>query len=275
MSLPSSVITSEINALRDGPRIGIIIPVCHEAACIARVLEELLAEIDPAIFAVGVGVNDSSDETAAIARRYPVVVAETPARGYGYGCQAAIAALQRTNPALSAYIFFAGDGASEPRDLAALVAAQAQGYAMVLGGRTTRLSNWPTMSFSHVLANFALGSWCGVLTGRWFKDLGPLRLIDRRLFETLALREMTFGWTIEAQIGAAMLGVPICEVLAHERKRLGGEQKVSGVTWRRTFSIGCRILAAGWRTRRRYAGHAGRSLALPSRVFVGETPIGG
>ena len=82
---------------------------------------------------------------------------------------------------------------------------------------------------------------------------GPLRLIERRLFETLSLQEMTFGWTIEAQVGAALRGAAIVEVPAHERERLAGEQKVSGVTWRRSFSIGCRILAAGWRARRRYA----------------------
>jgi hypothetical protein len=47
------------------------------------------------------------------------------------------------------------------------------------------------------------------------------------LFEAIAPREMTFGWTIEAQVGAAMLGASICEVPAHERRRIAGEQKVS------------------------------------------------
>ena len=108
------------------------------------------------------------------------------------------------------------------------------------------------MKLSHVLANLTLGFWCGLLTGRWFSDLAPLRLIDRHLFEALDLREMTFGWTIEAQVGAAMFGENICEIRATERDRLAGEQKVSGVTWRRTFSIGCRIIAAGWRARGRY-----------------------
>ena len=124
---------------------------------------------------------------------------------------------------------------------------------MVLGARTTRWRNWRAMvAPAHVLANVSLGGWGGLLSGRWFWDLAPLRLIERRLFEALAPQEMTFGWTIEAQVGAAMCGATICEVAAHEHLRLGGEQKVSGVTWRRTFSIGCRILAAGWRARRRF-----------------------
>ena len=110
--------------------------------------------------------------------------------------------------------FFAGDGASDPHDLARIAAAHEQGYAMVLGARTTRRSNWRAMSFPHVLANVSLGGWCGLLTGRWFWDLAPLRLIERSLFEAMAPQEMTFGWTIEAQVGAAMHGATICEVAA-------------------------------------------------------------
>ena len=233
------------------PRIGIVIPACDEEACIGSVLSELLAMIDPTTSAVAVGVNGSRDRTAEIARGYGVLVAETPSGGYGHGCMAAIELLTREVPSVEAYVFFAGDGASDPRDLAQLMARRAQGYAMVLGARTGALGNWHTMSVSHVLANFILGLWCGLLTGRWFTDLAPLRLIDRELFNTIAPREMTYGWTIEAQIGAAMLEAKICEVPARERPRIAGEQKVSGVTWRRTFSIGCRILAAGLRARLR------------------------
>jgi hypothetical protein len=233
-------------------RIAIVIPACDEEICIGPVLEELLTVVDPKKFVIAVGVNNSTDRTAEIAREYPVCVAETAARGYGHGCQEAIDAVTRMEPSVSAYVFFAGDGASDPHDIERIAAAYEQGYAMVLGARTMRPSNWRAMSLSHVLANVSLGGWCWLLSGRWFWDLAPLRLIERSLFEALAPQEMTFGWTIEAQVGAAIRGATICELTAHERARLGGEQKVSGVTWRRTFSIGCRILAAGWRARRRF-----------------------
>ena len=233
-------------------QIGIIIPACDEAPAIAAVLQELLGKIDGEKFIVAVGVNGSSDDTAEIARRSPVLVAETEKRGYGHGCQAAIDLVESVCPGVRGYIFFAADGASDPGDLAALVAAFEQGYTFVLGARTGSLANWRVMSFSHVIANFALAVWCGLLAGRLFKDLAPLRLIERELFHTIAPREMTFGWTIEAQIAAVKLEAPICEISARERPRLAGEQKVSGVTWRRTFSIGCRIVAAGLRTWRRF-----------------------
>jgi hypothetical protein len=254
------------------PRIAIIIPACNEEACIARVLDELLASIDPAKFVVAVGVNDSTDRTAEIAQRYPVIVSKTDARGYGYGCMAAIDAMTRREPAVNAYLFFAADGASDPADIPVLVGAHAAGHEMVLGARTGCRSNWSAMTFPHVVANVALGLWCGLLGGRWFTDLAPLRLIDRRLFEAIAPQEMTFGWTIEAQVGAAMLGARIGEVCARERRRIAGEQKVSGVTWRQTFSIGCRIFGAGWRAHLHFGARVVRPAEERSRALVAESP---
>lgn len=232
--------------------IAIIIPACNEEPCIGPVLDELLATVDGEKYVVAVGVNSSSDGTAEMARRRGVIVAETSKRGYGHGCQAAIEAVKRVHPSLGACIFFAGDGASDPHDIETLAWAHERGFDMVLGARTLRRSNWRVMGLSHVWANFVLGFWCGLLGGRWFSDLAPLRLIEHSLFETLALQEMTFGWTIEAQVGAALMGARIREVSAGERLRIAGAQKVSGVTWNRTFLIGCAIVAAGWRARGRF-----------------------
>jgi glycosyltransferase involved in cell wall biosynthesis len=230
------------------PEFAIIIPACDEAACIGPVLDELIRAVDPEKYVIAVGVNGSSDATTEIARQRPVLVAESEARGYGYGCQAAIDLTKNLFPSIRAYIFCAGDGATDPRDLRSLTIACEQGYDLVLGSRTKRLRNWPVMTVRHVLANAALGLWASFLSGRYFSDLGPLRLISRSLFEKIAPREMTFGWTIEAQIAAGQLDATICEIPVVERRRIGGKQKVSGVTWQRTLSIGCSIVAAGYRT---------------------------
>src|SRR4051794_21029394 len=234
------------------PLFAVIIPACDEEACLGAVLDELSIVLDPEKFVVAVGVNDSTDRTAEIARCRGALVGETARRGYGHGCMAAIDLVNRSVPAVRGYVFMAGDGASDPRDIARLVGAYKQGSRFVLGARTGELRNWRTMHVSHVIANFAVALWSGLLAGRWFTDLAPLRLIDRELFEAVRPREMTFGWTIESQIAAARLGAAICEVRAGERPRLAGEQKVSGVTWRRTFNVGCQILAAGLRTRLRF-----------------------
>ena len=230
------------------PEFAIIIPACDEAACIGPVLDEFIRVVDPEKYVITVGVNGSTDATAEIARRRPVLVAESELRGYGYGCQAAIDLTKSLFPSVRAYIFCAGDGATDPRDLRFLTTAFEQGYDLVLGSRTKRLSNWPVMTVRHVFANAALGLWATLLSGRYFSDLSPLRLVSRSLFERIAPQEMTFGWTIEAQIAAAQLNATICEIPVTERHRMGGVQKVSGVTWRRTLSIGCSIVAAGYRT---------------------------
>jgi glycosyl transferase family 2 len=256
------------------PQFAVIIPACDEEECIGRVLDELSETIDLERFVIAVGVNGSSDRTAEVARRRGVLVAETGRRGYGHGCQSAIDLVAATMPSVRAYIFFAGDGASDPQDVRELVAAFEQGYAFVLGARTGQVRNWRVMRFSHVIANFVLALWCTLLTRRWFKDLAPLRLIERELFEAIAPQEKTFGWTIEAQVGAARLGAAICEVAASERPRLAGKQKVSGVTWRRTFVIGCRILVAGVRTRLRFRGRTQVDSGRPAKEFIAQ-PQGG
>jgi hypothetical protein len=249
---------------------ALIIPACDEEACLGQVLDEIAAVLDPQKFIAVVGVNGSSDKTAELARARGALVAETRLRGYGYGCQSAIDLVGEILPSVRAYLFLAADGASDPRDVARLVAAYEQGYTFVLGARTGQVSNWRTMHVSHVIANFAVALWCGMLAGRWFQDLAPVRLIDRELFEAIAPREMTFGWTIEPQIAAARLGAPICEVPASERPRLAGKQKVSGVTWRRTLVIGCRILAAGWRARRRFHRLRNVESNLPQKTLVAQ-----
>ncbi len=236
---------------------ALILPACHEEQTVGPVLDELQAVLDPSVhWLVAVGVNGSPpgvDRTAELARRHPLrpLVAETPARGYGYGCQAAIDLLEALGHAPDAYVFFAADGANDPRDLPSLTRAHQAGYDLVLGCRTSpwRASNRQAMGKPHVLANRLLGAWCAVLTGRWFHDIGPLRLIERRLFHQLRLREWTFGWTVEAQVRAVRLGASTVEVPVRERPRLAGQQKVSKVHWRQTLAIGCRIALAGWRTR--------------------------
>ena len=231
------------------PRFAVIIPACDEEPCLAPMLAELRTALAGHHYLLAVGVNGSTDRTAEIARAHGALTAETAARGYGHGCQAAIDLLEREHPPVDGYIFLAADGANDPRDLAALLAARARGADMVLGCRTRLRENWRLMNLQYVLANRIFGAWCGLLTGRFFADLGPLRFISRELFHALRLREWTTGWTIEAQVRAARLGAAIIEVPVRERARLAGQQKVSRVSWRRTFSIGCQILAAGHRAR--------------------------
>ena len=268
--------------MRAAPLVALILPACHEELTIVPVLDELWAVLgEGAEWLVAVGVNGSTagaDRTAELARRHRVgaVVAETPRRGYGRGCQAAIDRLDALGIVPDAYVFFAADGANDPRDVRTLVEAYRAGFDLVLGSRTGARwrANRAAMGTSHLLANRVLGAWCGGLTGKRFTDLGPLRLIERGLFGRLGLREWTFGWTIEAQVVAARLGAAIVEVPVRERRRLAGEQKVSKVSWRRTLAVGWQIALAGWRAKRGQRAEGRRQKAEGCEEWMRRTDAG-
>ena len=228
---------------------GIIIPACNESECIGAVLEEFFEFLDPEQFVVAVGVNASIDATADLSREAGAIVGETEKRGYGYGCQAGVEALLALHPEVCVYIFCAGDGASDPKDIPVLLREYDKGFSLVLGCRTGLPENYANRFSERRISNWLLGLYCSVLTGRLFLDLGPFRVIDRQLFEAMNLREWTFGWTIEAQIKAVRLGAKICEVAVKERPRLCGNQKVSGLSISHSLSVALEIVKAGWRAR--------------------------
>ena len=228
------------------PKIGIVIPVFNEEECLGAVLDEL-PKADR--FVVAVGLNANTDRSKTIARERGALVGETQTRGYGHGCMAAIEVL----PEVDGYLFWAGDGASDPADIPALLEAFDAGNELVLGNRTTSWENW-RRPLLRIAANLVLGLWTTFLSGRFYVDLGPTRIISRQLFEKMALTEMTYGWTIEPQILAPRLGARTAHVRVAERRRIAGQQKISGVSLRQTIQIGLEIAAAGWRASRRDLG---------------------
>ncbi|MFK5922366.1 MAG: glycosyltransferase [Verrucomicrobiota bacterium] len=230
-------------------RYGIIIPVCDEEACLGQVIDELRQVLPKQDFVLVIGLNATSDESGEIAEDRAVIVGRTEMRGYGYGCMAAIDALQAAGEEVDAYIFCAGDGASRPQDVLCLVQRyEATGVAMVIGLRRFVLRTW-WQQFGRALPNLILGGVGFVLTGRFYHDLGPLRLIGRHLFGKLDLQEMTWGWTIEAEVKASRLGQPVETIAVQERERVGGLQKVSGVSLIQSLKIGTFIMKAGVRAR--------------------------
>lgn len=230
-------------------RYALIIPACNEEESLPWVLEELREVLPEGLCEVFVGVNGSSDGTARVAALQGAKTRQISDRGYGFGCLAAVALAEESGSVFDGYLFLAADGANDPRDIAALVTAHQAGAGLVLGSRTLDPFNRQFLPLHYRWANRFFGFFCGLLTGRFFSDLGPLRLIDRGVFRALALREGTYGWTIEAQVRAARLGVKIVELSVKERGRVAGEQKVSHVSWRLTWSVGLQILEAGVRAR--------------------------
>ena len=231
------------------PSLAIIIPVRDEEAALGPMLDELLPHARQWNAIVAVGLNGCRDKTRDIAESRRVVIGETPVSGYGHGCLAAVNAIAASGVSPSAYIFMAGDGANDPSELSRLIEAWQNGAQLAIGQRTCSAANWPKLGIVRACCTTILGVWAAILTGCPYYDLGPFRLIDRNLFEKIAPREITWGWTIEPQILAPRLGFRVTQVSVTERLRIAGEQKVTGVSLRNTLRIGIEILRAGWRSR--------------------------
>ena len=78
--------------------------------------------------------------------------------------------------------------------------------------------------------------------GHRYHDLGPLRLIRRRLFESIGMRDRGFGWTLEMQVRAVEKGAVITEIPVGYQRRMGGRSKISG-TLKGSVSAGVVILS--------------------------------
>lgn len=233
----------------ENPAIAVILPARDEEAALGPVLAELLPHAVRHGAVVAVGLNDCRDRSCAVAEAHGVIVGETKTRGYGHGCLAAIAAIRAAGLEPDAYIFMAADGAHDPAELPRLIEPWRAGARIVLGQRTGLAANWPRLGHARAAFNVLLGAWAGVLSGRFYRDLGPFRLMDRKVFERIGARETEWGWTIEPQVIAPRLGVRVVEVNVTERPRIAGEQKVTGVSLAHTLHIGLEIMRAAWRSR--------------------------
>jgi hypothetical protein len=77
--------------------------------------------------------------------------------------------------------------------------------------------------------------------GRSYHDLGPLRAVRWAALERMAMADRTWGWTVEMQMKAALLGLPAVEVDVPYRRRGAGRSKISG-TVRGVVKAGTKII---------------------------------
>lgn len=231
--------------------VSAIVPARNEAACIASVVEGLLAQRNALgerlICEVVVADNGSSDGTAALASAAGARVIAVPQPGYGQACWQAVQA-----SAGELLLFVDGDGAASAAEAPWLLAALDQGADLVIGvrERVEPAAMSLTQRFGNRLA-------CWLMCRIWrlqTKDLGPYRAIRRDAFDRLDMRDRGFGWTVEMQVRAHTLGLRVLEVPVTWHARRGGVSKISG-SLRGVLGAGVGILGmiAGlwWQERRR------------------------
>lgn len=219
--------------MREGARIGVVIPARNEAAAIGAVMAEIPDWVD----AVIVADNGSTDATASLARAAGATVASEPAAGYGAACLAGIAAL----PEVDVVVFVDGDRSDYPGDMAALVDPILSGRAdLVIGSRLLGTTEAGALTPQQRYGNWLATRLIRLIWGQRFTDLGPFRAIRRQTLARLGMADRTYGWTVEMQIKAARQGLQCLEVPVRYRRRIG-VSKISG-TLKGTVLAGSRIL---------------------------------
>ena len=217
--------------------VSVIIQALNEAEPIAGVVREVAATKIPTD--VIVVDNGSTDRTAERAREAGAQVVKAP-RGYGRACAAGVAALW---PECDIIVFLDGDGSDCPEFMNQLVDPIAAGtHDFVIGSRTRGQREPGSMNFQQILAGRIAGMVMRLLYGVRYTDMCPFRAIRHDALDRLGMREQTYGWNLEMQMKAARAGLRILEIPVNQRRRAGGESKVSG-TVRGTFIAGTRIMA--------------------------------
>lgn len=215
-------------------RIAVAIPTLNEEASIGEVVRAIPRDL---VGRVIVADGGSQDATVARARSAGADVIDA---GPGYG-RACLAAAQAASDA-DIIVFMDGDGADDPRSIAALVEPiRAGAFDFVIGSRVRGEREAGSISWHQVAAGLLAGFGMRLLYGVRYTDMCAFRAIRRHVLLGLGMRELTYGWNIEMQMRAARAGLRILEIPVPYHRRTGGQSKVAG-SLRGTLRAGTRIV---------------------------------
>jgi len=196
--------------------VTVVLPCLNEAASLPGVL----AAVPPGYRALVVD-NNSTDETAEVARRHGVDVVAEPRPGYGAAVHAGIVAA--TTPIVAV---IDADGSLDPRDLPKLVDDLERGADMAIGRRrAVEGLKWPW----HARAGTAAVCWrLRRKHGLPVHDIAPMRVVRREALLGLDVGDRRSGYPLELLVRAAAAGWQVVERDVDYGPRTGGKSKVSG-----------------------------------------------
>jgi glycosyltransferase involved in cell wall biosynthesis len=237
--------------LRNGRRIGIIIPALNEEGAIGKVIAAIPDWVD----CIVVADNGSRDSTGQVAREAGARVVREDEKGYGAACLAGLLAL----PSSDIIVFLDGDYSDYPEDMEQLVEPILLGGAdLVIGSRVLGGAERGSLTPQQVFGNWLATRLIRLIWGVNFTDLGPFRAIRGDALRELEMEDRNFGWTVEMQVKAAKAGLRCVEVPVRYRQRIG-VSKVSG-TLSGTVKAGTKILSViGWHALSGSAAHSARA----------------
>ncbi|MHC4416533.1 MAG: glycosyltransferase family 2 protein [Planctomycetota bacterium] len=234
-------------------RCDLVIPALNEASNIDALFDALEPLRGTILRHIVLADNGSTDSTADRAAARGAVVVHEPARGYGAACLQAIEWLAEQDTPPETVAFLDADLSDDPAALPALLAPIEQGRAQLVIGSRPRRAAPGALTFGQRVGNRLACRLMAMLTGRRYRDLGPFRALRWSTLERLQMTDRTWGWTIEMQTKAALLGIPTLEVDVPYRRRASGRSKISG-SLRGAAAAGTKIIwtiiSVWWRNRK-------------------------
>ncbi len=205
-----------------GFSIGVIIPALDEE----RSIEHVIREIPSTVQEVVVVDNGSTDRTIEAAQAAGATVLSERRRGYGYACLKGIEYFSAKG--IDIVVFLDGDYSDYPEELTGLVAPIIKhGYDFVIGSRIRGVRQKGAMLPQAIIGNWLATRLIRLFWGYIFTDLGPFRAIRFSSLQELAMKDGTYGWTVEMQIKAAKKKLRCLELPVRYRHRIG-KSKVTG-----------------------------------------------
>jgi len=213
-------------------RIAAVIPCFNEALAITQVVEEFRAALPAA--EIHVFDNNSTDDTAAVARAAGASVTHVALRGKGNVARRMFADVEA-----DVYVMVDGDATYDVGEVRRLIALMVEGNLdMVVGSRVDDGADMQTYRRGHRFGNALLtGAVASLFDGRMTDMLSGYRVFSRRYAKSFPALSRGFEIETELTVHALELRMPFAEVPVPYRARPeGSESKLS------TYRDGWRIL---------------------------------
>jgi glycosyltransferase involved in cell wall biosynthesis len=196
--------------------VTVVLPCLNEADSLPGVLAAL-----PNGYRALVVDNNSTDDTAAVARRCGADVVAEAQPGYGAAVHAGIVAASTDLVAV-----LDGDGSLDAGELPRLVADVERGADMAVGRRRPVPGlNWPW----HARLGTAAVCWrLRTRHGLPVHDIAPMRVARRDAVLALGVNDRRSGYPLELLVRAAAANWQVVEHDVPYGPRTGGKSKVSG-----------------------------------------------
>lgn len=199
-----------------------IIPAHNEEGAIQSVIQKLHQQ---GIKYIRVVDNASKDNTVINALSAGAEVIHEPTLGYGMACWRG---LQNISPQIKWILFCDGDGCDDIASFPAFITAVEYGNQFVIANRLSSPASYQYLTIPQRFGNILATKLIALFWGHQFHDLGPMRMIQRELIESMQMQSRGFGWTVEMQIRIAELNIPWQEVPVTYLPRIYGKSKISG-----------------------------------------------